>query len=189
MSQTVAKKTTTKTIDHGFGKHKIVELENGRSVRVEKWSIRKAATMGRALSDIGAEFVSILDLERNRQQSEAQKEAEVKGLKPSDPEYPKLEDHGAITLTDFVSALPVLLDKAFTQFAFIIKESLHTREGDQTFTEDEILDSFTFEHDLPEVLSAIIALNITESSLGKWKALASGGALFGKIMKRKQTTT
>lgn len=152
-----------------FGKSVEVELENGRTLRIEKWSVRKAASLTGRISKIVGGLFSSLERKQVSEYEEALAQAEKAGIKPGEDGFPEPEDFAESSVSDLISYLPEIIESAISDVVELVADSLHTRDGSQVVTPDEVLDDFTFEQDLPEVLSKIIELNISDKSLGKWK--------------------
>lgn len=124
-----------------FGEPEFVKIESGRMLRVEKWSVRKAMAMGKALSNI---------LKRVFQMIESRGEKDFR-------------------LVDLIEAIPAIMESCSDELAFIVSESLRSDDGPD-LERDEILDTFTLD-DFADVLGAIIQKNITDRTLGKWSGL------------------
>lgn len=154
-----------------FGKCVEVQLENGRTIRIEKWSVRKAASLTRRISKIVGDIFKLLDRSQAQQYEEALAKARDAGLKPGDDGFPEAGDYQGSSVSDLVEQVPNVIDSAIEDIVVIVSESLTTRDRAQEISADEVLDEFTFDNDLPEVLKAIIDMNFSGKSLGKWKSV------------------
>ena len=124
-----------------FGAPEVVKTESGRVLRIEKWSVRKAMVMGKALSNILKQVFETV---------------EKRGT----------ED---FRVSDLIESVPSIMESCSDELAFIVSESLRSDDGPD-LERDEILDTFTLD-DFADVLGAIIQKNITDRTLGKWSGL------------------
>lgn len=142
-----------------------LRLDDGRVFRVTPWSLRKFAVMGKAISKIMRAGLALANKLRVDEFREAQRKAEDEGLAS-----PKIEDFENFTMDDIVALMPSIIEEATQEFAFVISESLTSRE--QSVSIDEVMDQFSWTGDIPRSVASIIEVNFTgDESMGEWKRL------------------
>lgn len=98
-----------------FDEPSVVTTEAGLRLRVEKWSVRKAMVMGKAISNILREIFSNI-------------EGKGEGFR----------------VADMIEAVPSLMQSCSDELAFIVCQSLTTSDGPQ-LEPDDVLDTFTLD--------------------------------------------
>jgi len=127
-----------------------ITLDNGKTIVIQKWSMRKAMTMTESIQEI---IESVFDV---FSEGAPISEEDTSGVK------------------SFVSRIPAAAMKCSESLAKIISESVIVLGGrSKTVPADEILDWLTVA-DFPDVIEKIVELNLPEEALGKWTALITG---------------
>ena len=164
-------------------KEKIVDLDGDIKIRIRKWSMRKSLSLGRVITDLyQSMMVKLRDLKRSQYEI-ACEEAKAEGLTDGDPEWPDEGNYEEATENELLGVLPQVVETAANQFALLISESIAVSASDEKWTADRVLDEMTFS-DIPAVIEAIVVLNFSGDSLGKWKRLLSGEAFRSKKRKK-----
>ena len=147
------KKKTPNHLNSIFGGQVSIKLEDGRTMLVHKWSMRKALSMSEAIQDILSQIFSVLGGDT------------------------AVESDGKITFSakDFIAAIPKAINSCAVSLAEVIAGSVTTLDGEK-ITSDEVLDTFTIE-DFPSAVISVAELNLSESAVGKWQKIVTGQIL------------
>lgn len=164
------------TTERAFGCGQPIKLENGRTITVKKWSVRKAARMGRAITNLVQSFFAVINRLKTQEYVKAQEIAEGQGLKEGDEGWPNRADYEDTRIEEIMTAVPELLELATEDLAKVIAGSIE----EEDVNADYVLDEFTFEHDFPNTIEVIAKTNLTEKTVKKWMGLLSGQTWMGQ---------
>lgn len=140
-----------KALKKALGNERLVDLDNGDKIRVNKWSVRKAMVMGATIAKVIGHVVGLLD------------------SKSAD---------GSIQVGDIVSMIPEVMDSCADELTYIVIESTTLDNNTKQLTKDQLMDDLSLD-DFIELLTVIMEVNFTESTMGKWKRLLKATPIMG----------